>query len=70
MSDEPNNTTTAEQPARKRGQAKEKPARTRRNYAAELAALQQNVAVAVKLIKRKCPVEGDPILDAVMDLLS
>jgi hypothetical protein len=73
MSEPENNTTTAEQPARKRGPAKEKPVRTRRNYAAELAALQMKVDIAMKLLTKGCekdPYNVDPVLAAIIELLT
>ena len=70
---EPENTAAEPQAKRTRGQAKQP--RARRDYQGDLKALQQNVLIAVKLLKRKCSLDEsvdptDPIIAAVMDLLT
>jgi len=53
---------------RSRGQAKQ--TRAKRSYATELKDLERSVALARKLLLKAEKVETDPILSAVIDLLS
>lgn len=73
MNEPDNNVQTASpaEPKKRSRPAAEKPARTRRNYQAEHAALQMKVEIAVKLLTAKHgAAPNDPIVAAALELLS